>query len=151
MAIRAASSNGSMMPSAHILDQCKASYGQDHFEQQIISHTSERRHENCSFTSSSHHGNKGENNGITLFLLSMAWQMALLNKEVLDTVLKFARRMIISNYRTVWRSSCWGASCASLRPYSIALVDTLDECKTEPGVVSVFTNQSDECVRYAYL
>ncbi|KAL2036977.1 hypothetical protein N7G274_010262 [Stereocaulon virgatum] len=112
----------------------------------VISHL-RGRHENCSFYFF-HHGNK-EKTSITSFLLSIAWQMAHLNKEVLDTVLQICEKddhLNKADHRTVWRKLFLeGILKLHFDHTQYWVVDALDECKTELEVVSLLTKVAEVC------
>ena len=102
----------------------------------IIAHLREL-HKHCSFYFF-HHGDKGKSN-VASFLLSMAWQMALLDKVVLGTLLEIYEKddhLSKADYRTIWRKLFLeGILKVKFDQTQYWVIDALDECKNELDVV----------------
>ena len=76
---------------------------------------------------------------ITVFLRSMAWQMAVMHPEVLRKVLETCEKteeLARADYRTVWRKLFLdGIMSAKLDRPQYWVVDALDECKNDSELV----------------
>lgn len=112
----------------------------------IIAHLREL-HKHCSFYFF-HHGDKGKSN-IASFLLSMAWQMALLDKEVLGALLEIYERddhLSKADYRTIWRKLFLeGILKVKFDQTQYWVIDALDECKNELDVVPLLMKVVEVC------
>ena len=76
---------------------------------------------------------------INSFLLSMAWQMARMDMEVLETVLEICKKdneLCKADYRTIWRKLfAEGILRVNFIRPQYWVIDALDECKTDNELV----------------
>lgn len=112
----------------------------------IIAHLrSLRKH--CSFYFF-HYGNKATAN-ITSFLLSMAWQMALVDNKILSTILDIYQKddqLSKGDYRTIWRKLFLeGIFTVVLDHDQYWVIDALDECKNETEITSLLMKAVKLC------
>jgi WD40 repeat protein len=93
------------------------------------------------------HGNK-EKSTIGSFLLSMAWQMARMHKDILNTFIAVSKdnRLSTANYRIIWRrlfiEGVFGIRLA--RP-QYWVVDALDECQAGSDLVPLLLKVMESC------
>lgn len=95
-----------------------------------------------------HYVNK-EKSSITSFLLSIAWQMALLHKKVLGIVIDIFEKdehLGKADYRTIWRKLFLdGILKVKFDQTQYWVVDALDECKNESDLVLLFMKMIEVC------
>jgi len=130
----------------------KPAAGKSILSGKIIAHL-RRTHRHCSFYFFSY-GNKGKSN-ITSFLLSMAWQMARLDRGVLGTVLEIYQKddqLSKADYRTIWRKLFLeGILKVKFDQTQYWVIDALDECKNESDVVSFLMKVVEVCSARVFL
>lgn len=94
------------------------------------------------------HSNQGKSN-ISSFLLSMARQMALLNEEVMMTVLEICEKndhLSKADYRTIWRKVfIEGIHKLKFERAQYWVIDALDECTNELDVVPLLMKVVEAC------
>lgn len=86
---------------------------------------------------------------VNAFLLSMAWQMAHLHQEVLETVLEICEKdeqLCKSDYRTIWRKLyVEGILRAKFIRPQYWVIDALDECKNSAELVPLLLKATEVC------
>jgi WD40 repeat protein len=94
------------------------------------------------------YGNKAKST-ISSFLLSMAWQMALMHVDIFRTVLEICKqdhRLGAADHRTIWRKLySEGILKVSLVRPQYWVVDALDECQTGSDLVPLLTKIIEMC------
>jgi WD40 repeat protein len=94
------------------------------------------------------YGNKAKST-ISSFLLSMAWQMALMHVDVFHAVLEICKqdhRLGTADYRTIWRKLYLeGILKVSLVRPQYWVVDALDECQSGGDLVPLLTKIIEIC------
>ena len=103
-------------------------------------------HKNCSFYFFNY-GDKGKSI-ISSFLLSMAWQTAVLQPSVLNTVLQIYEKddgLIKEDYRSVWRRLFLEGICKVLDQTHYWVIDALDECKNNAELVPFLSKAAEMC------
>ncbi|KAH0562634.1 hypothetical protein GP486_002685 [Trichoglossum hirsutum] len=89
---------------------------------------------------------------ISSFLRSMAWQMAVIHPEILQTVLDIHEKddqLAKAGYRTIWRKLFLdGILTVKLDRPQYWVVDALDECKADSDLVPLLLKVSEMCRGY---
>ena len=94
------------------------------------------------------HGDKGKST-IQSFLLSMAWQMAVMHMEIFQLVLEVCEKdedLSQANYRTIWRKLFLeGILQLKLARSQYWVIDGLDECRNNPDLVPLLLKVIESC------
>ena len=90
-----------------------------------------------------------EKTAINSFLLSMAWQMAYMHTEVLETVLSICEKdgqLCKADYRTIWRKLFMeGLLRIKFAKSQYWVVDALDECRFDAELVPLLLKVVEVC------